>query len=403
MPHPVSPAGTAGDRRGERIGKDECPPLIRPFPTPIVCLPSMQTKRDGAPTNCLVSGADPIAPHSNGTPTLPITKTSSDPASTPQARGLGRTYWMLNSIEMFERLAYFGIRAVVPIYIMQAAEPGGLQMTAIHKGWVYMWWAVIQSWLPMITGGIADRYGYKRVLAFAICTNAAGYLIMAAYPSYHGFLTGILVLAFGTAFFKPALQGSIAQNLNKENASMGWGLFYWVVNIGAVLAPILATAILGMPHSAEGWRNLFIASAVYTAMNLFLLLTFKDVPSGADKSLGIIKVLGVTIENIWPFWFRGGQFHKARGPLGLVMAGAGIGILVGWSEYWLLGTGLFLVGGCLAAWLRGGQFTWQLRLPIFLLIMSCFWMMMYQVWDLHPNFIVDWIDSSMVAEYAPER
>ena len=60
-------------------------------------------------------------------------------------------------------------------------------------------------------------------------------------------------------------------------------------------------------------------------------------------------------------------------------------------------------GGGIATWLRGGRFAWQLRLPCFLLIMSGFWMMMYQLWDLHPNFIRDWIDSSMVAAYAPAR
>ncbi len=326
----------------------------------------------------------------------------STPSEAPEHKVFGRTYWMLNSIEMFERLAYFGIRAVVPIYIMQATEPGGLHLTAIHKGWIYMWWAILQSWLPMFTGGIADRYGYKRVLVCAISANVVGYLMMAFMHSYYGFFAGILVLATGTAFFKPALQGSIAQNLTKENSSMGWGVFYWVVNIGAVLAPILATVILGKPHSAEGWRNLFIASAVYTAVNLLLLLTFKDVPSGADKSQSLVKVFGVTIENIWPYWLRGGSFHPVRGPLGVVMAVAGIVVLVLWSEKWYLGVSLFLVGGGIAAWLEGGQFTWQLRLPAFLLIMSCFWMMMYQLWDLHPNFIEDWIDSSMVAAHAPK-
>lgn len=316
-------------------------------------------------------------------------------------KAFGHTYWMLNSIEMFERLAYFGIRAVVPIYIMQATEPGGLHLTALHKGWIYMWWALLQSWLPMFTGGIADRYGYKRVLTFSISANIIGYLMMASFHDYYGFFAGILVLATGTAFFKPALQGSIAQNLTKENSSMGWGVFYWVVNIGAVLAPILATLILGKPHSAEGWRNLFFACAGFTACNLFLLFTFKDVPSGADKSQGMLKVFGLTVENIWPYWFRGGSFHRVRGPLGIMMALAGLAVVILVSGQWGWGVALLLVGTCLATWLQGGQFIFQLRLPAFLLIMSCFWMMMYQLWDLHPNFIEDWIDSSMVAAHVP--
>jgi len=257
-------------------------------------------------------------------------------------RVFGHTFWMLNSIEMFERLAYFGIRAVVPIYIMQATEPGGLHLTAQHKGWIYAWWAFVQSMLPMVTGGFADRYGYKRVLVFAISLNAIGYLMMAYLPSYAGFFTGILVLAFGTSFFKPSLQGSLAQNLTKANSSVGWGIFYWVVNIGAFAGPVVATPILGKPHSSAGWRNLFLASAAFTAVNLLLLLTFKDVPSGASKTETPWQVFVRTIRNVF-----------------------------------------------------------DPRLVAWLLIMSCFWLMMYQLWDLHPNFIEDWVDSSMVAAHVP--
>ena len=270
------------------------------------------------------------------------TSDSSASAEPAKTKGFGETYWMCNAIEMWERLAYFGIRAVVPIYIMQATEPGGLHLTAQHKGWIYAWWAVFQSFLPMVTGGYADRYGYKRVLGFAISMNVVGYVIMAYLHSYYGFFAGILVLATGTAFFKPALQGSIAQALTKENSSLGWGIFYWVVNIGAFGAPFIATIILGKPHSAEGWHNLFLASAAFTAVNLLLLFFFKDVPSGASKTESPLEVLARTIKNVV-----------------------------------------------------------EPRLICFLLIMSCFWLMMYQLWDLHPNFIEDWIDSSGAAAHVP--
>ena len=75
-------------------------------------------------------------------------------------KSFNRTFWLLNTIEMFERLAYFALRTVAPIYIMQADDPGGLHLTASHKGLIYAWWFFFQSVLPVITGGIADRYGY---------------------------------------------------------------------------------------------------------------------------------------------------------------------------------------------------------------------------------------------------
>jgi POT family proton-dependent oligopeptide transporter len=280
---------------------------------------------------------EPKAPPTEPLPEPP--ESPGPPPEEPPKRGFTRAYWMCNTIEMFERLAYFGIRGVVPIYIMQATEPGGLHLTAMHKGIIYAWWAFFQSFLPIVTGGFADRYGYKRVLFFAISANTVGYIMMAFMHTYMGFFAGILVLATGTAFFKPALQGTIAQNLTKANSSVGWGIFYWVVNVGAFGAPIFATIILGRPHSAEGWRNLFLASAAYTFCNLFLLLTFKDVPSGASKTENPFQVFWKTIANIL-----------------------------------------------------------DLRLLTWLLIMSCFWLMMYQLWDLHPNFIEDWVDSSGMAK-----
>ena len=68
---------------------------------------------------------------------------------------------------------------------------------------------------------------------------------------------------------------------------------------------------------------------------------------------------------------------------------------------WMVAAGLLIAGAVAMTWLKGGRFVWQARLLIFLLIMSCFWMMMYQLWDLHPNFIEDWVDSSKVASSLP--
>lgn len=263
-------------------------------------------------------------------------------APAEKKRTFGRTYWMLNTIEMFERLAYFSVRAVVPVYIMQADDPGGLHFTAAMKGTIYAWWFIFQSILPTFTGGYADRYGYKKTLFVSVTMNIIGYLMMANLRTYPGFFAGVIVLASGTALFKPALQGSLAQNLTKKNSSVGWGIFYWVVNIGAAIGPFMATAILGDPHTQASWRNLFTASAIVTALNYVMLFTFKDVQSGADKTESPLSVFKRTMKNIV-----------------------------------------------------------EPRLVVWLVIMACFWLMMYQLWDLHPNFIEDWVDSSPIAGILP--
>src|SRR5512147_2094534 len=133
-------------------------------------------------------------------------------AEVPAApRRFGRTFWTLNTIEMWERLAFYNLRVMAPIYIMQADNPGGLHLTAADKGTIYAWWAAFQSLLPIVTGGLADRYGYKRTLAFAISLMMVGYLLIAflrdtgVMSNFAALFLGIMTLATGTAFFKPSL------------------------------------------------------------------------------------------------------------------------------------------------------------------------------------------------------
>ena len=52
---------------------------------------------------------------------------------------------MVNIMEMLERLAYYGVRVVIPIYIAQADEVGGLHFSQVDKGIIFLWWAVVQS------------------------------------------------------------------------------------------------------------------------------------------------------------------------------------------------------------------------------------------------------------------
>jgi len=276
-------------------------------------------------------------------------------AGSPPKRRFSRAFWMLNTVEMWERLAFYNLRVMAPIYIMQADNPGGLHLTAADKGTIYAWWAAFQSLLPIVTGGYADRFGYKRTLGCALSLMLLGYLMIAFLRdvtfinNYRGFFAGILVLATGTAFFKPSLQGLIAHNLNKEDSSVGWGIFYWVVNVGAFIGHYLPSVLLGLSVALPGllhaavnspgaWRNLFLASAVFTSFNLVSLLVVKDAPSGASKAENALQVLRRTLRDIW-----------------------------------------------------------EPRLLAWLLIMSCFWLMMYQLWDLQPNFIADWVDSTGMA------
>ncbi len=122
--------------------------------------------------------------------------------------------------------------------------------------------------------------------------------------------------------------------MTRANSSLGWGIFYWVVNVGAASAPVLANFV----RTDLGWPALFFIAAGIMSLNYLMLFTFRDFASGANKTDGPLKVLVRTLKNLG-----------------------------------------------------------DVRLVTWLLIMSCFWLMMYALWDLQPNFVTDWNDSGDVA------
>jgi len=255
-----------------------------------------------------------------------------------QTKGLTRPFWVANLMETIERLAYYGVRVVIPIYIAQADEIGGLHFSQSDKGFIFLWWALVQSTLPVLTGGFADRYGYKRQIVVAIIIKSMGYLMMATQRTFWPFFAGCLLLAAGTAVFKPPVWGTFAKTLTAKTSGVGWGFFYMIINIGAFLGPPLAHFLYGY-----SWPTVFYGCALLVNLNLLCLLSYQEVNPGTDGSTGVWQVVvDTTRELLNP------------------------------------------------------------RLLAFILIISVFWAVLEQLWDTLPNFIVDWVDSYSLARHLPE-
>jgi dipeptide/tripeptide permease len=301
--------------------------------------------------------------------------------------------WM----EAIERFAYYGVRMVVPLYIVGSVAGGGLEFTHIQKGSIYFWWAGVQSFLPVFTGNFADRYGYKKTIAVAIIIKAIGYAMMASMTSYGGFLAGCLMLAAGTAIFKPGVQGVLGNTLPEESRSVGWGLFYQFVNIGAMFAPIIA----GLRF--QSWAALFYGCAIAVSLNLLALPFFKDPrppagkyerPDGDPKKdnmrslsmvftggfmclLGIFGTSGMPLEGMAPVLLAG------------VLISLGVwAARVGWVGLDARGEEPFrLIWEAIKDILRP-------RLLLFIIAFSLFWLGFTQLFDVLPNYIDDWVNSS---------
>ena len=264
-------------------------------------------------------------------------------------------FWTANVLEAGERLAYFGIRAVLPL-MMVSDGVGGLGLDAAQKGLIFGLWALLQCLIPMVSGGFAESFGYKKSLFTAFTINILGYLMMANILPIAHLITGtteinvslnfaLMMIAgctigVGTAIFKPPVQGVVAQSLNEHNSGFGFGLFYWVVNVGGFLAPMAATALRGT-DSNPTWSYVFYGAACVTALNLIVTALFFKEPAKEDNSE---------------------QTSKPKESALRVLINT---LKILWDDKRMLG---------------------------FLLIVSGFWLMFMQLWDLLPNFLDEWVD-----------
>lgn len=182
-----------------------------------------------------------------------------------------KNFWWLNSVQMTERLAYWLVVLQMPIYIAQKDTAGGLGWTHIEKGVIYFWWALFQNLTPLISGYFADRFGRKTVINFSVFIAITGFIGMSFSNTFYFFLLFSILLGIGLGAMKPAIQGSIATELNSSNSYHGWSIYVFLVNLSVFLAPPISIYLKN-----TGWQYLFWASALLMVIIWLLLLFIKN-------------------------------------------------------------------------------------------------------------------------------
>jgi len=209
-------------------------------------------------------------------------------------RSYPRVFWVANVMELFERAAYYGLNSVLAIYLTNSLIDGGLgfseQSVGFLQGVIYACTYI----LPILGGALADRYGYRRMLLLAFSLLAVGYFASGHMTSYGTIFVSLLVMATGSGLFKPIISGTIARTTNEENSGFGFGIYYWMINLGAFLAPLAVSYFKGF-----SWNLVFTASSLYCALMILpTLFLYRDPPKPESrKSLrevlaGAAMVLG---------------------------------------------------------------------------------------------------------------
>jgi POT family proton-dependent oligopeptide transporter len=198
-------------------------------------------------------------------------------------RSFPRVFWVANVMELFERAAYYGMNSVLAVYLTNSLQTGGLGFSEQSVGFLQSLVYALTYILPILGGALADRYGYRRMLMIAFSLLSAGYFITGSVTGYGVVFASLLLMATGAGLFKPIISGTIARSTTEKNAGFGFGIYYWMINMGAFLAPLLVSYLKGF-----SWRYVFIASSVYCALMLIPnLFVFRDPPKPeSSKTLG---------------------------------------------------------------------------------------------------------------------
>ena len=221
--------------------------------------------------------------------------------------GFERPFWIANVSEIFERIAYYATTAVLAVYLNEQ-----LHFSSELTGWLVGTFGLVVWFLPILGGTLADRFGFRRALMFAYLIMTVGYFLLGSLsatwmePLRHALTDKWLVLAIlmipalGPGVVKPCVAGTTARASSENVRSIGYSIYYTLVNIGGALGPIVAFLV----RKQLGWgvENVFRVAALSVFLMFWMTLLFYREPSrsGEEKVASVysaIKNMFVVLAN----------------------------------------------------------------------------------------------------------
>ncbi|MCL4795600.1 MAG: peptide MFS transporter [Bryobacteraceae bacterium] len=168
-------------------------------------------------------------------------------SSAPDTRFFGhpRGLSTLFFTELWERFGYYGMRALLILFMTASVESGGLGIADSKAYGIYGLYIATVYLLSLPGGWLADRVlGQQRTVLYGGILIAAGYLMLAV-PSQGVFFAGLAVVAIGTGLLKPNISTIVGQIYSPEDRrrDSGFSIFYMGINLGALLAPLVCGPI----------------------------------------------------------------------------------------------------------------------------------------------------------------
>ncbi len=300
--------------------------------------------------------------------------------------GFERPFWVANISEIFERLSYYGAFASLALYLQEklnfSTEQTGT-LTGLFGGMVWF--------LAIFGGAAADRMGFRRALSTAYLILAVSYFMIGSIGAPWlapvrnavpiGLFVGFILMlpALGVSLVKPCVVGTVARSSKENVRSIGYSIYYTMVNVGGAIGPYFAS----WAHRHLGVENVYrVAALGVFAMFFFVLMFFREPPKPTDVPPPSIAEVARN------FCVVVGNYKLVLPVLAIALA---LRIVI--SLFPIFSVPWWVWAGLLAIVLFGiSRFMW------FLLLFTGYWVVFWQQYISLPGYIHGYINSNADVE-----
>jgi dipeptide/tripeptide permease len=299
--------------------------------------------------------------------------------------GFERPFWVANISEIFERLSYYGAFASLALYLQEklnfSTEQTGT-LTGIFGGMVWF--------LAIFGGAAADRLGFRRALSMAYLILAVAYFLIGSIGApwlapvrnalplslFVGFI--LILPALGVSLVKPCVVGTTARASRENVRSIGYSIYYTMVNVGGAAGPLFAS----WAHRHLGVENVYrVAALSVFSMFFFVLIFFREPRRTGDAPPPSIATV---VRN---FCVVLGNYKLVAPALGVALLLRIAMTIMSFSTPWWIWVAL------LALVLAGiSRFMW------FLVLFTGYWIVFWQQYISLPGYIHHYINSQADVE-----
>jgi len=273
--------------------------------------------------------------------------------NSPQAanKGFTRAFWVSNTVELFERMAYYAVFIVLTIYLSSILGFNDFEasiISGLFSGGLYL--------LPILTGAYADKIGFRKSMITAFTLLTIAYVGLGALPTFleasglvtYGSTTQfnglpqsserwiivpvLVTLMIGGSFIKSIISASVAKETTEATRARGYSIFYMMVNIGAFTGKTVIDPLRDqIGDQAYIYINYFAGAMTFIALLAVILLYKSAETAGEGKSMadigrGFLRIITnwrllILILIVTGFWMVQQQLYATMPKYVIRMAG----------------------------------------------------------------------------------